>query len=532
MKLDKLWIGNFKNLQDVSINFDPEHLISVLIGWNGTGKSNLIEALVIIFRDLDLGQDPRFPYKLEYRCRNRLINIDADPERIKKNRVKITISEKTKSESELSSDLSKKSITFANFWKDSERIYLPSNVFGYYSGPSNRLEEHFEKHQRNFSKALRDGEDKPLRPLFYARQIHSNFVLLAFFIAQDEKVKTFLKEELFIEGLESVLFVMRKPFWKSSEGDPRFWNARGVVKEFLSQLYNEALAPHRVKRRVMRSDGSGRTQAMEFLYLFIKDIKTLEVLAEGYDQSDIFKLLESTYISDVIEEVRIRVRIRNLDGSLTFRELSEGEQQLLTVFGLLRFTAEKESLFLLDEPDTHLNPVWGMKYFDLLDRVIGSQKESHIIIATHDPILIASLVKEQVQIMKRNSETLRINVDIPSYDPVGMGYTGILTSDMFGLRSDLDQLTLSRLDRKVELAGKAKLKRDEVKELEEINLALEKTGFLEAYSDPYFSLFAKAWARRGKAKLYQKPFILDADREEMKELADEVMQEIEQEKIK
>ena len=59
-------------------------------------------------------------------------------------------------------------------------------------------------------------------------------------------------------------------------------------------------------------------------------------------------------MSQLIEEVRIKIKVGNGDGTVTFRELSEGEQQLLTVLGLLRFTAEDESLILLDEPDTHL----------------------------------------------------------------------------------------------------------------------------------------------------------------------------------
>ncbi|MGK3430080.1 hypothetical protein, partial [Klebsiella pneumoniae] len=47
-----------------------------------------------------------------------------------------------------------------------------------------------------------------------------------------------LKEKLFIDGLESVMFVISKPDWKSSEGDPRFWNAKGVVQPFLlNNLY-------------------------------------------------------------------------------------------------------------------------------------------------------------------------------------------------------------------------------------------------------------------------------------------------------
>ena len=78
--------------------------------------------------------------------------------------------------------------------------------------------------------------------------------------------------------------------------------------------------------------------------------------------------------------MRIRVKVRNADGSLTFRDLSEGEQQLLMVLGLLRFTKEDEALFLLDEPDTHLNPAWGIQYLEFLKKVVGAQKVDIVIL--------------------------------------------------------------------------------------------------------------------------------------------------------
>ena len=49
MRLDKLTIRRFKNLRDFSTDFDEKSLTTVLVGGNGTGKSNLLEALVIIF---------------------------------------------------------------------------------------------------------------------------------------------------------------------------------------------------------------------------------------------------------------------------------------------------------------------------------------------------------------------------------------------------------------------------------------------------------------------------------------------------
>jgi AAA15 family ATPase/GTPase len=42
-----------KNLNGVEVDFDENQLMTVVIGENGTGKSNLIEALVRIVSDID-----------------------------------------------------------------------------------------------------------------------------------------------------------------------------------------------------------------------------------------------------------------------------------------------------------------------------------------------------------------------------------------------------------------------------------------------------------------------------------------------
>ena len=180
-----------------------------------------------------------------------------------------------------------------------EIFYLPKYVFGYYSGPSNRLEEHFELHQQRFYRALLDGDEHAARPLLYHRHVHSQFVLLGFFNDKDEAILDFLKEHLRIETFDSVLFVMSTPSWynssiakRNTDGDPRFWYARGTVKVFLDELYARALAP--MRRQVDRTT--------DHLYLYLPDLDALHNLAKEYeDAQDLFKALESTYISELME---------------------------------------------------------------------------------------------------------------------------------------------------------------------------------------------------------------------------------------
>lgn len=531
MRLDRLWIQNFKNLRDFKIDFDQDAQTTVLVGRNGTGKSNLLEALIIIFRDLDLGAPPSFAYQLQYSCRGYEIRIEADPGSTSKDVIKIFVKgdeEDVEFSQELlfaDSDSTYKEITYTKFKQEARVKYIPRYVFGYYSGPSNRMEQHFDRHQERFYRDLLDSKETPLRPLLYARLVHSQFVLLAFFSEQDPGILHFLNEYLWIESLDSVLFVMRQPPWKSKEGDPRFWYARGTVQDFLDRLYTYALAPLRLKQRVSLDFRQNTT--LEHLYLYLKDSEALQILSNGYpSQQDFFKALESTYISKLISEVRIKVKIRNMDGSLTFRELSEGEQQLLMVLGLLRFTKEDESLFLLDEPDTHLNPAWSLQYLDYLQKVVGDQPNSHIIMTTHDPLTIAGLERKQVQLIQRDEDSGRIFASLPEQDPRGMGIAGLLTSDVYGLRSQLDPQTLQDLDRKRELEIKDKLSADEEKELRDLADRLRGLDFSKTARDPLYEPFVKAMTQALEEEKMKVPVLTPDQQEHQRELAVQIVKKL------
>ena len=66
MRLDRLSIPNYRNLRSFEIDFDESQPTTVLIGRNGSGKSNLIEAIVEIFCELELSGTPSFAYTLQY----------------------------------------------------------------------------------------------------------------------------------------------------------------------------------------------------------------------------------------------------------------------------------------------------------------------------------------------------------------------------------------------------------------------------------------------------------------------------------
>ena len=473
MRVLDLHLPNFKNLRDFSISFNDASSVGVLVGRNGTGKSNILEALTLIFRDLDLGKPASLDYTVSYVCRNRTIKIQG---RRGVRAVEATIDGDR--------------VPSSHITGQKGQVHRPDFVFGYYSGPSNRLEEHFWEHQVKFYRALLRGVENPLRPLFYARAVHSNFVLLAFFVEEDPKVRAFLSDNLSIETFDSVLFEMGKPDWKSKQGDPRFWNAHGTVERLLNRLYQVALAPMRFDATV--KSGMYRTKAQEHLFLFLPRLAGLRSLRGLYQTNqEFFKALESTYISELIYDVRVRVGLRKSQHALTFRELSEGEQQLLLVLGLMRFTREDESLFLLDEPDTHLNPAWSIRYRRFLESVGGLDETSQVLMATHDPLVVSSMTKQEVRILERDTDA-KINALMPLDDPRGMGVTNLLTSDVYGLPAAIDLDVFDDIVRKRELAAKPSLSEKEKDELAVLSEELSKQEFLIEDTDPDYQEYLRA----------------------------------------
>lgn len=52
MRLKQVKIDDYKNLKDFTLDFTGEGFIDIFVGKNGSGKSNLLEALIEIFRHI------------------------------------------------------------------------------------------------------------------------------------------------------------------------------------------------------------------------------------------------------------------------------------------------------------------------------------------------------------------------------------------------------------------------------------------------------------------------------------------------
>ncbi len=486
MRIDRVQIKSYKNLTDFEIDIDEGKMITVLLGQNATGKSNFIEALVLIFKHLDLNTDtkrsyPIFEYEINYQIKNQIIEVAYSNK-------KYTVS------------VDEKPLSLKDFFSiENKKLFQPKYVFTYYSGISNKLKEHFWDHQNTFyDKIIKEDFNKEeiddLRKLFYVQLVHSYFVLLGFYTHRTPSTNDFLNDVLGIEDINSVLFILKKPEWAKDKEDV-FWGAKGLVRNFLNILWELSFAPIYNSERIRKDFREYDSQ--ERLYLYLKGNTEIDSLANHYSSNvELFKALESTYISKLLEEVRIRVKKRNIDQSITFRDLSEGEQQLLTVLGLLKFTKDEDSLILLDEPDTHLNPLWKWHYMKYLEEVVQKPESTQIFINTHDPLVIGSLVKEEVRVFTKTENGTVVNQ--PDIDPKGLGVDNILKSELFGLPSTLDEPTLQKIEKRNCLAIKNandRASEEELFELNQLHNELQTLGFTNPFNDPLYQKFAVAYQK-------------------------------------
>lgn len=151
-----------------------------------------------------------------------------------------------------------------------------------------------------------------------------------------------------------------------------------------------------------------------------------------------------------------------------------------------------------------------------------SRGQSQILITTHDPMMVGSLRREQVRILRRDGE--RTVVDIPDGHPQGMGVTGLLKSELFGLSSTLDSETERRLFRRNELFVKKPRTTEEDAELNRLSAELADLGFSTAdFRDPDYALFVRKMAQHRR---FRKPTLTPEEQADQSAIADSIIDEI------
>ncbi|WP_444907294.1 AAA family ATPase [Microbulbifer sp. SSSA008] len=453
MKLIKLWVNNYKNLSNAELQFSKNQLPIALIGNNGTGKSNIIEALTHIFMGLYYGDNQEFDYQIEYLANNQQVFIKNN----NNTGVEIFVDNIKWSQNKFKSKI-----------RRSLDAPFPSLVFSYYSGSCKRLEKQLNRYEKSYSAKLRQQDHDLNRQFVFTTIIHAEWIFLALLCHQKNQILP----EISLASRDTIKFILTPPKDYDPEvHDPTCWSSSGAIRDFLLALDRYSRESNDTRKPI----NDGEITTSRTYYIEAEDLYSLGSHLTRRE-TNLYSIILALSANKILKKVSFEIESQGNQFSFDF--LSEGEKQILAVIGGATLTDQNESILLLDEPDTHLNPEWTWKYCPLLRQALtGNQSESSsILLATHDPILISGLSKEQVIISHKNGSG-GISFAQPLRDPKGQGIANILTSEFFGLPSSLDIDTQKLMDRRLELSFKTtRLTDSERTQLKSINEELEILG--------------------------------------------------------
>lgn len=123
---------------------------------------------------------------------------------------------------------------------------------------------------------------------------------------------------------------------------------------------------------------------------------------------------------------------------MMLKELSDGEHQLLHSLGLCILFRETNSLFLLDEPETHFNPDWRANFISRLRQCLPGQGEfaQEMLITTHTPFLISDSKPDKVLVFAKDKSSSAVSISHPPYNTLGASINKI-TMSTFGKRETI-----------------------------------------------------------------------------------------------
>lgn len=465
MKLNRLWIRNFKNLRNCDVEFSAPHLLNAVIGNNGSGKSNLVEAILHILIGVYFKKPPTFDFTFEFEAQRRQVSLSNED-----GKLSIYVDGEP-----TSVDL------FAERLRGGPaQVYYPELTFIYYSGESQRIRRLVHRYQRHFERLTRKPDTDQHQPLFVqSGNEQAQTILLALFAHRHKD----LLGQLRLAQVTDVCFTLRSPpGFDPEKHEPKLWNTSGAVRSTLAAIAETASEQesHRYVRRPLRQTQESPSYSERRTYRFNNDPEGLDGiqqlgdrLAKGGD--NLYLALERLRARGLFVSASFRLVGRTEDATFEFEQLSEGEKQLLAVVGALKLVNRSDNLVLLDEPDTHLNPRWSWEYPSMLTKAFtpDQRQRSTVLMATHTPIMISGMMSDEVLLAHLPSDELP-QFTRPRRHPRGQGIANLLSSsEFFGLPSSLDKETQLLLDERLKISIKQELSEADRSRLRQLNDELE-----------------------------------------------------------
>ena len=155
---------------------------------------------------------------------------------------------------------------------------------------------------------------------------------------------------------------------------------------------------------------------------------------------------------------RVRFRKQKTDEEMDNQEvdyvsLSDGEHQLGQLLGTFCMLSSPNVLFLLDEPESHFNPQWRVKFISrILDlptkdgdrREASRASRQDCLLTTHAPFIPSDMKRDKVFIFSKNEEG-KIQIKNPDVETFGSTFDTII-EECFGVRPPISQRSRDKIE--------------------------------------------------------------------------------------
>ena len=453
-------------------SFDP----LCLIGPNGTGKSQFLQILTEIFQSVfhaclpneeRLESNSDLQFEIEY-----LIRPDKDKE---KEPVHVLISRQSENRRRPRLTIVKKK---ENEWEEcdlsakSTQELLPHKVIGYTSGENETLSLPFLVSRSGYAEDVRkmafsnnaqaEVYDTRLMLIDYGTNLE---VVVSNLLMNDGKQLKAILEDAKLKDIHSFRCIIqlahsavpKLPGRMKSNSKRKGVQLTPELEEYLDNLQNCATCysyDDKNERYVFDfwiNDQTKRAfryfwESTLELYTSLHKLAMLNDLAIPKSTRERFqrdtknrrfasRLPEPQDEEKVFRFDQVQFKSSKNEKVVEYVSLSDGEHQLLQILGIFSMLSFSNVLFLLDEPESHLNPQWRVKFISrLLDLPTKGGKrnaenknqvvEQECLLTTHAPFVPSDMAREKVFIFGKDNDGVK--ADNPEIETFGTTFNTIL----------------------------------------------------------------------------------------------------------
>ena len=153
---------------------------------------------------------------------------------------------------------------------------------------------------------------------------------------------------------------------------------------------------------------------------------------------------------------------RNIEGKeFDINGLSSGEKQLFLRALSLKFLNVNNSIILIDEPEISLHPRWQRKIVNVYENI---GENNQIIIATHSPHIIGNVKKEQLRVLIKDKEGIKVMNSDELDETYGKTVESILM-EVMGIINTRNEETAEKIEKLRDLVREDKYGSKEFEEL-------------------------------------------------------------------